>query len=98
MSETSVKIKVQHDSGIHQGACVQNCPNQQSKVYNSKIIMCVPIELTFIILQSCPKLQVTLKGSKKEVKGAEAIYNYLTELNAKIRQVARSDSYSYCNI
>jgi hypothetical protein len=54
--------------------------------------MCV--ELASIILQSCPKLQVTFKGSKKEVKGAEAIYDYLSELNTKIRQVYRSDSYS----
>lgn len=40
--------------------------------------------------QSCPKLQVVSKGSKKEVKeikGAEAIYEYLEQLNKKIRQV-----------
>lgn len=45
------------------------------------------------IIQSCPKLQVMFKGSKKEVKGAEAIYDYLTQLNRQIRQVLIIDSY-----
>ena len=99
MSKTSVKIKVQHDSNIHQGVCVQNFPKQhgyhqlQPKVLVqiiTKINMYSMESFKFIYhtsAQSCPKLQVMFKGSKKEVKGAEAIYDYLTELNAKIRQV-----------
>lgn len=43
MNETSVKIKVRHDSSIHQGVCTKTCPHlhghslQQSKVYYVKV-------------------------------------------------------------
>ena len=59
------------------------------RYYSVKSSQNVYLELLYITLQSCPKLQVSFKRSKKEfeVKGAEAIYDYLTELNAKIRQV-----------
>ena len=45
MSETSVKIKVQHDHNIHHGICTQNCPFRSphrslskvmARVYNRK--------------------------------------------------------------
>ena len=28
MSETSIKIKIQHDDSIHQGVCGENCPHK----------------------------------------------------------------------
>ena len=43
MNATSVKIKVRHDSSIHQGVCTKTCPHlhghslQQSKVYYVKV-------------------------------------------------------------
>ena len=43
MSETSVKIKVQHDSNIHQGVCVQNCPNQHGSHQQSKVAIITAI-------------------------------------------------------
>ena len=61
MSETSVKIKVQHDSNIHQGICAQNCPNQHGSRHQSKVYNCTMAKSITKCILACIELYHTFK-------------------------------------
>ena len=52
--------------------------------------------ILFFYLQSCPKLQIFTKpNNKHEIRGAEKIYEYLSDLNQKVREQV-NEKFSYC--
>ena len=85
-SETSVKVKIQHDSSIHLHACSEDSCKGESKVLLcmcevKMILLCAPI------MQSCPKLHVLEKSGKEDIiTGADAIFQKIQSLNEKIRK------------